>query len=666
MVDYETYKNTTVPPYWTPPLIGACPSGYNGSTELREGCAGYSASFTINESWYKNPHCALCNGEDLTSLDYCYREYGIVAPASLEIILGRDSDAWFPSPSLEIHLGDSVRCLRKEYHLTIVPKPSQSSLAIDPKESLPMRAYEAASCLIRRMAWQSVPLTLPFISQLLAVDAEEFPTGDGTLLSTSLGNFSDTKALLHGLLTVEETSDESVQDTWVDQCNLEVVELAEVCTIANVTNVRTCHHQWFSTKDAEVVSNISISNVSVLYLGNGVIVEPYYLSHVHVYRNTDAGRFFNETEVRVCGRELEQLTCRFPPVNDTLVIVRDGTVYLSYAGREFLEGEFVSLPDGLILICSDVFKEDGPYINLSEPLTLVNFLGFVISMAALVATFATYLTFSELRNVPGAAIMSLCAALFVAQLLSVTALGSTLNSSVCVTIAVVLHYLWLSTFTWQTVLAWDLRKTFASNRPSLGASKMKRFFLYSVYGWGAPVLVVSVFFAFHLCGDCMGLGYRYGSDKACWIIGRFAVLLAFGVPMMSSVILNGVLFATTVWGVHKTLKAASMVHQDRSKSQRASTELVIYLKISCVMGFTWILGCLAQVTSYRPLWFLFAITNSAQGVIIFVVYACNARVRAMWRQRLRRTEAKKSDSAARTTKASTPVTKGHSGNKRGL
>lgn len=68
--------------------------------------------------------------------------------------------------------------------------------------------------------------------------------------------------------------------------------------------------------------------------------------------------------------------------------------------------------------------------------------------------------FSELRTVAGYCIMNLTIAQFAALLIFNVGSSWTSNSTVCTVVTMLLHYLFLSIFFWNNVMAFDVWHTF--------------------------------------------------------------------------------------------------------------------------------------------------------------------------------------------------------------
>ena len=94
-------------------------------------------------------------------------------------------------------------------------------------------------------------------------------------------------------------------------------------------------------------------------------------------------------------------------------------------------------------------------------LELLTYLGGGLSVMGLLVLLGVYLWFSEMRNLPGKVMMSLASALLIYQVCFFLT-GQTERRGVCSAVAIVLHYFLLASFTWMSVMAFDIAKTFTS------------------------------------------------------------------------------------------------------------------------------------------------------------------------------------------------------------
>ncbi|XP_022089189.1 adhesion G-protein coupled receptor D1-like [Acanthaster planci] len=270
---------------------------------------------------------------------------------------------------------------------------------------------------------------------------------------------------------------------------------------------------------------------------------------------------------------------------------------------------------------------------------LLYLIGTVVSLVGLLLTFITYAILPGLRTVPGLGTMNLIAATFMAQLGLLVAgqAASIVHPVLCTALAAFLHYVWLASFSWTSCLALGLSQAFGSpiGMKRQQRSRVSTAKLNALYGWGTPGLIVAACLAVHFAGHQSGALLVYGGDITCWIHPKKANLVVFGVPVMLSLMANIGMFARAVRGVRASKATTKCLKADVSFAQRARQEMVIYVKVSLLMGFSWLWALLGSFTNIDAFWFVFIIFNSFQGAYIFVAFVCNSRVLRILRARLR-------------------------------
>ncbi|XP_038045382.1 uncharacterized protein LOC119719972 [Patiria miniata] len=625
-------------------------SAYNVSLAIQSGCRAYSAMVVASDGRvYKNPHCAFCNGVNFSGWDYdCSISPGCSAVLNTFILLGRIAIPWVPEQSTDFGLLSNAYCFNKQYVIRV--KSSVNLHASGVKTMTQSRTSGMMQCYLIVLSQQNVQSTWPFYVAFIEgklVSVWEDVTSEVTTLN--LGNVTDFEALLDD--SALPNNEESSFNKWVVRCGVAQVEFDEICGLVD-DHIEPCENSLYITNE-EMLKAFNFSGIQVVYVGGGLLVEAKWVSYTRSYQyqpqvqNTSA----KSNTVKVCGEPFLNEECRTPLIQTTKLVSSGGASVVQYQNKLFLEGRVVYLPDDRILICSSIF-------TTVDPLYVVSCVSYSLSTVALVATFTTYCVFPALRNVPGRAIMGLTAAFSTAQLLTLTVLQFTEPVAFCVTIAALLHLLWLSTFAWMNVLAFDLVRTFSSKQTC--RPNMRVFLVYSVYGWGLPLLIVATCLLIHFVWD-QQLDFRYGvgpGEDTCWLSGQHAIVGAFVAPIACSLVANVVMFGWTVRSVHASVVAGVMVRADKSRTKEKARELWIYLKISAVMGFTWVFGCLANRINHVVLWYLFVILNSLQGVFIFVSFGCNRRIRALWREKLVAKQPRgTSDTKTRKTQSASVVSK---------
>ena len=255
---------------------------------------------------------------------------------------------------------------------------------------------------------------------------------------------------------------------------------------------------------------------------------------------------------------------------------------------------------------------------------ILTLIGNTLSMTCLVATMTTYCMFKEIRTRPGKCIMNLCGALFFAQLSFQMSRTFMSYREVCVAVAVFQHYTWLVAFLWMNVLAYDTSCTFAYLKQSNDVRDTSRLRCFAVYAWGLPAVFVAV---------CLGidfgtkLPFSYGNKNICWISGHRAIEYYFATPLAAVITANVVLFVRTVVALRRAMSTAS-----RARPQKQQRRMfVIYIRMTSLMGFTWLFGYLAMIDVLHFLSYPFIVCNTCQGVFICVSLMATPTVRKLLR-----------------------------------
>ena len=257
--------------------------------------------------------------------------------------------------------------------------------------------------------------------------------------------------------------------------------------------------------------------------------------------------------------------------------------------------------------------------HIIKSITITTFVGLSCSVVSLITVQATYCLFNELRSEPGINIMNLSTALLVYHSFWLFGSGFTTYAAACKAISVVLHVASLSSFTWMSIIAVDTWRTFLNSYGQLRArnsrNKRKHALKSMAIGWLSPLMLVGICFVLDTT-NIVAVGY--GDEKACWI--RTNSLYVFIIPIAILLSLNIVLFFLTTKALRETKRKTSMA----TVQKRNSNNLKIYMRLSTLMGFTWLFGFLSYW--WNPFSFLFIITCTLQGLYIAVAFVFIKRV----------------------------------------
>lgn len=183
---------------------------------------------------------------------------------------------------------------------------------------------------------------------------------------------------------------------------------------------------------------------------------------------------------------------------------------------------------------------------------------------------------------------------------------------VCVVFAIILHYGFLSTFFWTSLLSFDIWKHVASAR--ISSSKRSGFLLYSVIAWGVPLLIVGTSAAINWAAPDFVLSPRYGRF-GCWIGNLWSQLAFFLMPMMILLVLDIGLYVHTVVKIRRTAKRASIF--DFSGGGSNYSHMRLYVKLAFIMGMTWMLGFITAFFNVLAMDIAVIVLIGLQGVYLF-------------------------------------------------
>ncbi|KJE94743.1 hypothetical protein CAOG_05333 [Capsaspora owczarzaki ATCC 30864] len=263
---------------------------------------------------------------------------------------------------------------------------------------------------------------------------------------------------------------------------------------------------------------------------------------------------------------------------------------------------------------SVLFAVDGDASD-SVALTAITYIGCALSIVGCVLTLASFLVTRQ-KTTSSLQLSMLCVALLFVNVLFIV--GSAVSDNVtssdsaadaCIAIAALLHYFLLAAFAWMLIIGVSLYRTLVQLHGTLeGVGKVS-----SLLAWAVPLIPVIVI---------LGLDVDYyGSDGACWISNRNALIAGFIAPVLTIIAVNLVIFGRVVRVLFQNLTDAKLIgKEDRSHAKVAASVFVL-------LGITWVFGVLVMDGSYRTSTFeyLFVIFNSLQGLFIFILLVATRR-----------------------------------------
>ncbi|XP_064636488.1 uncharacterized protein LOC135493267 [Lineus longissimus] len=307
----------------------------------------------------------------------------------------------------------------------------------------------------------------------------------------------------------------------------------------------------------------------------------------------------------------------------------DGAPLVRPGSALTLRSDEFEIVDDFVFICADALQEKWSlfqgFLNDDDIQGVVTLVGLSLSLAGLAYTVLTYLILSPLRTLPGKMLMNLCVALFTSQLIFLTALDKTDDRIICSVIAMAEHYAWLVTFCWMNAISWNAMKTFSAKGMKDKDQVRKSYIRYYLYSWGTPALVVATCAVIEFCA-CTEFEVGYGNRNVCWISNFNTLMYTFALPICLIICSNIIMFSYTVSNIFKVSEMTKVTHSDKE----SRLNFWLYVKLSSVMGLTWIFGFLAAATNVKALWYVFIVFNTTQGILIGAGFSLNRRVLKMY------------------------------------
>ncbi|NXK35204.1 AGRG2 protein, partial [Piprites chloris] len=264
-------------------------------------------------------------------------------------------------------------------------------------------------------------------------------------------------------------------------------------------------------------------------------------------------------------------------------------------------------------------------------LTFISYIGCGLSAIFLSVTLVTYIAFEKIRrDYPSKILIQLCAALLLLNLVflldSWIALYDT--RSLCIAVAVFLHYFLLVSFTWMGLEAFHMYLALVK----VFNTYVRKYILkFCVVGWGLPALVVSIVLA--ISPDNYGLITTgkvsiNGPDEFCWIKNRIVFYITAVGYFCLIFLINISMFIVVLIQLCRIKKKKQLGAQRKTSIQ----DLRSVAGLTFLLGITW---GFAFFTVNEVFTYLFTIFNTLQGFFIFIFYCVTKEnVRKQWRRYL--------------------------------
>eukprot|EP00795_Rhopilema_esculentum_P015071 gene15071-6236_t len=257
-----------------------------------------------------------------------------------------------------------------------------------------------------------------------------------------------------------------------------------------------------------------------------------------------------------------------------------------------------------------------------KSLSIVSYIGCIISLLGLLATVVTFSSFRNLRtSTANRVLLHLSVSLMMTMVIFLV--GSLVTSTTgCKIISTLLHYFVLASFCWMVVEAFNIYRSFVVVFPK-GSSK---FLLQaSIFAWGTPLAIV---LTSAVVSQLQGYysSSNSGGQWKCMVAG-LAFYIAYLTPVSLILFINFLVLIITII----SLGRQSAYIPNKGMKRRSKTKIAVFFSV--LLGCTWIFGLIAIEDLKFTFQLLFCIFNSLQGFFIFIFFcAKNEDAKKEWKR----------------------------------
>lgn len=316
--------------------------------------------------------------------------------------------------------------------------------------------------------------------------------------------------------------------------------------------------------------------------------------------------------------------------------MENNSVYVPAYDKTYPDGQFWLSLDG-VYICrpSDVFSGTDKF---SPVMGYVTFACLGVSLLCLVVHLIISCIAPELQNLSGKNLFSLSLALvgaytsFLANMFT-----NDISHISCLVLAVLMYYFYLSAFFWMLNIGFDVARTLKLATTELrltSGAQWGKYLVYSFVGWVVPAIMVAGAVVidvmdFKEIPDMFKPGFGGSNIGLCWFSRRSSLLIYFVIPFSIIMSLNLVFFLSSACIVWETTRSSAKITTSGPK-----TNFYLYLRLSVLMGLSWIAGVVAGGLDIEQVWYVFLVLNTLQGLFILVFFSCSKKVVSSVKERV--------------------------------
>ena len=257
-----------------------------------------------------------------------------------------------------------------------------------------------------------------------------------------------------------------------------------------------------------------------------------------------------------------------------------------------------------------------------DPRSVITYIGCSVSVIALVISIYISRNIGISSSIPGNNLENLTIALGLSNLLFMLGIGAHDYQTLCYVIGVLLHYLWLVSFSFMSIavsyMCRNLTKMVANTSHGNGDETNTKYVL-TIFGLLVPIcFVLPPVMLDYL--EVSGFSASY-AGLICFPTGYLINAIFVSGPITLSIVVNTVALVLIIFHVMRHNKETTHIRKSQSFQQGK-----VYLRICLFAGIFWITGIIGSVLRSDFIDFVFIILCSFQGLGVAVANLSTTRV----------------------------------------
>ncbi|XP_075558587.1 uncharacterized protein LOC142590389 [Dermacentor variabilis] len=317
----------------------------------------------------------------------------------------------------------------------------------------------------------------------------------------------------------------------------------------------------------------------------------------------------------------------FKPVQRTpnCYVEHDGHCYIKYAPTFYSarrrSGIEIKLNETTTSSPETPLREPTGHYKLHNYITVIS---MSLSICCLVMKIIVFCVYKEARSFSSKCTLCLSVTLLFTQLLFLVTSCQRLPGVVCASSAVLIHYGFLCTFLWTTVLSFDIWRSVTAVK--LSSMREKTLAAYGMFAWGVPTTVVLGAVAVQVMAPWSTFSPSYG-NPTCWIGTFWGLTTYFLIPMATLLLLCMFFYFSAVFYIRSTSTAVCPSHDDSelsggagSRARQQRNHAALFARLALIMGAAWAIAFLGTFMPYEAIDSIVNALVGLQGAYLFFAF----------------------------------------------